>query len=267
MKRKLLIVVILIVFSIGLSSCIKEMTYDDLLLEYQQDIQARQAIYQKYVDIYDELSTTTIQSVVKVTKKVSLSSITSVGSGFIFFEDLQSYYVLTNHHVVYTDTTQTTTITITDYLGKDHTATLLALDSHYDLAVLSFSKTNFDVNPLSFSEHTLVFKDMAIVMGYPNGQINSITTGELVDFDKINISNETDESGVDFDVLIMDVPVETGSSGSVVLDENYEVVGIIYAGNFIDSNETSEFSFAIPTAMIFEFFDLNDIPYQEEVVS
>lgn len=267
MKRKFLIIIILIVFSIGLSSCIEQMTYEDLLLDYQEDIQTRQEVYQQYVDIYDELSTTTIQSVVKVTKKVILSASSSVGSGFIFFEDLQSYYVLTNHHVIYNDTTQNVSMTITDYLGNDHIATLLALDSYYDLAVLSFSKVGFDVDPLIFSESDLAFKDMIIAMGYPNGQINSITVGELIDLDKINITNETDDNSVDFDVLIMDVPVETGSSGSVVINENYEVVGIVYAGNFINSNEISEFSFAIPIIKIFEFFDLNDIPYQEEVVS
>ena len=83
----------------------------------------------------------------------------------------------------------------------------------------------------------------------------------------INISNEADEIGVDFDVLIMDIPVETGSSGSVVINDDYEVVGIIYAGNFLNNQETSEFSFAIPTAKIYEFFDLNEIPYAKEVIS
>ena len=105
MKRKLLTLIIFIVSSITLSSCIREVTYDDLLLEYQEDISQRQAIYDQYVDIYDHLSTTTMQSVVRVTKKVSLSSVTSVGSGFIFFEDENLYYVLIDwlyfysHHI------------------------------------------------------------------------------------------------------------------------------------------------------------------------
>jgi S1-C subfamily serine protease len=243
------------------------MSYDDLLLQYQQDIDARQEVYQTYVEIYDELSTSTIQSVVKVTKKVPLLSITSIGSGFIFYEDLENYYVLTNNHVVYNDTNQTAFLTVTDYLGVDHIATLLALDLNYDLAVLSFSKSSLNVDALIFSENELAFKDMIIVMGYPNGQINSMTAGELIDFDPIDVSNHTVEMGVDFEVLIMDVPVETGSSGSVVINESFEVVGIIYAGNFINSSETSEFSFAIPTEKIFEFLDLYDIPYEHEVVS
>jgi S1-C subfamily serine protease len=267
MTRKFLMVAILIVFTIGLSSCVKEMTYDDLLLEYQQDIEARQEVYQSYIEFYDELSTTTRQSVVKVTKNVTLSTSTSIGSGFIFYEDLDAYYVLTNNHVIYNDTIYTATLTITDYLGVDHIATLLANDESYDLAVLSFPKSNLDVDPLVFSETELVFTDTVIVMGYPNGQINSMTIGELIDIDEIDISNHTDGMGVFFDVLIMDVPVETGSSGSVVMNEDFEIVGVVYAGNFIDSGETSEFSFAIPAYKVFEFLDLNDITYEDEVTS
>lgn len=267
MKRKLFILVILIGISFGLSSCIQEMTYDDLLLEYQQDIESRQDTYQNYVDIYDHLSNITMQSVVKITNQLSFSAFSSIGSGFIFFEDETSYYVLTNHHVVYNDTAQTATITVTDYLGRDHVASLLALDNTYDLAVLSFPKLLFDIEPLTFSQSALLFEDLVIAMGYPNGQINSMTIGELVDYDQIPVSNDSDEIGVEFDVLITDVPVEPGSSGSVVINENYEVVGIIYAGNFMNSNETSEFSFAIPLEKIFEFFDLYDILYEEEVTS
>lgn len=267
MTRKILMVVILIVFSIGLSSCVKEMTYDDLLLEYQQDIESRQEVYQSYIELYDELSTTTRESIVKVTKTLTLSSSTSIGSGFIFYEDQDTYYVLTNNHVIYNDTIYTATITITDFLGVEHTADLLANDESYDLAVLSFPKGNLDVDPLEFSETEIVFTDTVIVMGYPNGQINSITIGELIDIDEIDISNHTEGMGIFFDVLIMDVPVETGSSGSVVMNDNFEIVGIIYAGNFIDSGETSEFSFAVPAQKIFEFLDLNDIIYEDEVTS
>jgi S1-C subfamily serine protease len=267
MKRKILFLVILIGFSMGLSSCIKEMTYDDLLLEYQQDIESRQDTYQNYVDIYDHLSNITMQSVVKITNQISFSAFSSIGSGFVFFEDTESYYVLTNHHVVYNDTIKTATITVTDYLGRDHVASLLALDNTYDLAVLSFPKFNFDIEVFTFSESTLLFEDNVFVMGYPNGQINAMTTGQLIDYDSIIVSNDADEIGVTFEVFIMDVPVETGSSGSVVIDSNYEVVGIIYAGNFLNSNETSEFSFAVPNVKIFEFFDLYDITYEQEVVS
>ncbi len=251
----------------GLSSCIKEMTYDDLLLEYQQDIESRQDTYQNYIDIYDHLSNTTMQSVVKITNQVSFSAFSSIGSGFIFYEDTESYYVLTNHHVVYNDTIRTATITVTDYLGEDHNASLLALDSTYDLAVLSFPKVHFDIDILTFSEKSLFFEDNIFVIGYPNGQINSMTTGQLIDYDSITVSNDEDEIGIEFNVFIMDVPVETGSSGSVVVDKNYEVVGIIYAGNFLNSNETSEFSFAIPNEKIYEFLDLYEITYEQEVES
>lgn len=267
MKRKIIILVILIVLSIGLSSCMSESTYEDLLLDYQSEIADRQDIYDKYIAIYDQLSNEVVESIVKVTKREVSPSTTSIGSGFIFFKDDQFYYILTNSHVVSNDSLLVGSISVTDYLGNEHDAALLASDSHYDLAVLSISIKDFQINPISFSETDLSFKDMVISVGYPNGQINSVTFGELIDFDVIDISNTSSETGIDFEVLIMDVPVETGSSGSLIINDNYEVVGIIYAGNFINSEETSEFAFGIPRLKIFEFFDLNEIPYQNEVTS
>ena len=70
--------------TIGLSSCIREHTYDDLLSDYQNDIEARQDIYENYIKLYDVLSTQTIKSIVKVTKTTTSPSFISIGSGFIF---------------------------------------------------------------------------------------------------------------------------------------------------------------------------------------
>lgn len=260
--KKIVAFIILIGLITGLSSCFKQMSYDDLLLAYQNDVEARNDIYTKYIEMYNQLSTQTIQSVVKVTKKVSLSLSSSVGSGFIFYEDASSYYILTNHHVVYNSSTNRANYTVTDYLGKDHLATLLALDPSYDLAVLSMSKAKLALKVLPFSKTDLSFKDMVVVMGYPNGQINAITLGELVDYDQISISPESASIEVDFDVFIIDAPVETGSSGSALINKDYEVVGIIYAGNFLNNNITSKFAFSIPKVKIFEFLDLYGIAYQ-----
>lgn len=264
--KKLLITIMLIAFSFGLSSCLQEMTYDDLLLAYQQDVEARQSIYESYIKMYDELSNGVVKSIVKVTK-ITSNQQTAIGSGFVFYEDQTSYYVLTNHHVVETTDNAIANISVTDYLGKNKTATVLALDAKYDLAVLSISKIGSDLDPITFTDETLRFKDKVIVIGYPDGQINGITIGEFVDYDEIDISSSTHFIEVDFSVLIIDAPVEAGSSGSVVLNDQYEVVGIVYAGNFFTGESVSEYAFSIPKDKIIEFFNLYDIAYENEVTS
>jgi S1-C subfamily serine protease len=263
--KKIYVVVLLILISTGLASCVRQMTYDDLLLQYQQDVNARNDIYQNYIDVYNDLSFEVADSIVKVTKSVLINQSSSIGSGFIFYEDETKYYVLTNYHVINSNEFQVV-ITITDNLGRNHSAQLVAADPNYDLALLSFFKQDDKLDILKFDRDSLNFRDPIFVVGYPNGQINGITMGELIDVDQIDVDS-SGTSTIDFEVLIVDAPVETGSSGSVVLDDSYEIVGVIFAGNFLSNSNTSTFAFAIPTEKILEFFDLYDFTYVEAEVT
>ena len=137
--KKIYVVVLLILISIGLSSCVRQMSYDDLLLQYQQDVDARNEIYQNYINMYNDLSFEVADSIVKVTKSVIINQSSSIGSGFIFFEDETKYYVLTNYHVIDSNDFQVY-LTVTDNLGRDHQAQLFASDPNYDLSLLSFFK-------------------------------------------------------------------------------------------------------------------------------
>lgn len=263
--KKIYVVVLLILISLGLSSCVKQMSYDDLLLQYQQDVNARNDIYQNYIDLYNDLSFEVADSIVKVTKSVLVNQSSSIGSGFIFYEDETKYYVLTNYHVINSNGFQVV-LTITDNFGRNHSAQLIASDPNYDLALLSFFKQDDKLDVLYFDDDSLNFRDPIFVVGYPNGQINGITMGELIDVDQIDVDSDG-TSTIDFEVLIVDAPVKTGSSGSAVINDAYEVVGVIFAGNFLSNNDTSTFAFAIPTEKIFEFFELYEFNYEEVVTS
>jgi len=263
--KKIYVVVLLILISLGLSSCVRQMSYDDLLLQYQQDVNARNDIYQNYIDLYNDLSFEVADSIVKVTKSVLVNQSSSIGSGFIFYEDETKYYVLTNYHVINSNDFQVV-LTITDNFGRNHSAQLIGSDPNYDLALLSFFKQDDKLDVLYFDDDSLNFRDPVFVVGYPNGQINGITMGELIDVDQIDVDSDG-TSTIDFEVLIVDAPVKTGSSGSAVINDAYEVVGVIFAGNFLSNNDTSTFAFAIPTEKIFEFFELYEFNYEEVVTS
>jgi serine protease Do len=262
--KKIVMTIMLILLGFGLSSCISEITYDDLLLTYQEDVESRLEIYETYMELYQHLSEEIVQSIVKVTMTTTFPRSTYLGSGFVFYESPTSYYVLTNHHVVQDYMNERTFIVVTDYLTNDREAIVIAADPAYDLAVLEIPKGLVALEVLPFSNILLNTKDKVYVMGYPNGQINGITLGEFIDYNEVIISESTDEGGVDFPILMIDSPVETGSSGSVVLNERYEVVGIIYAGNFLEGSISSNYAFAVPFEKIAEFLDLYDISIKDE---
>ena len=67
--KKIITFIILIGLMTGLSSCFKQMSYDDLLLAFQNDVEARSDIYENYIEMYEQLSTQTIQSVVKLLRR------------------------------------------------------------------------------------------------------------------------------------------------------------------------------------------------------
>lgn len=263
--KKLLLLVVFILIITGLSSCVRQVTYDDLFLQYQQDVYARNDIYEDYIKIYNDLNNDVIPAIVKVNRTIPLNQTTSTGSGFIFHEDENNYYVITNYHVIESNGFFAT-ITVYDYLSQAHQASLIVSDPAYDLAILSFPKQDDALHVLVFDQDMLNYNNPVYVIGYPNGQIHGITIGELVDIDQVDLESGG-VSAIDFEIYIIDAPVETGSSGSVVINETYEIVGVIFAGNFRENQETSTFAFVVPTEKVFEFFELYNFSLEDEVTS
>jgi len=241
-----------------LSACIKinYVSYDDLLLQYQDYISEQEEIYQLRIDYFNHLSTESIKSVVQVIKSVPRRS-QSTGSGVIFREDNDYYYALTNNHVVFHDGLGIATYSIIDYLGNNYTSQLLYSNSNYDLAIMRFSKTNSSLKVVSFSSSVPNIDEEVSVIGFPSSQVNAITLGKVVRYSKENVtSNNETIINVDFDVMVTNVPVKYGSSGSMTLNSNFELVGIIYAGQFIES-EISNLSFVIPIEKVIEFISIS----------
>ncbi len=241
-----------LIFILSLAACFSVKTYDDLLLEYQNHILSQEDIYQSRIDYFNYLSTESVKSVVSV-KKTSTFSGTTTGSGVIYKEDAFYYYALTNNHVVYTSSGTRATYTVSDYLGNEYNATFIAADGAYDLAVVRFRKT-VTLTVIEFAEVNAIKDEQIAVIGYPSFQINAITLGSVIDYAKIDIESSTNSViDVNFNVLVSDAPVKSGSSGSVVLNHDFKLVGIIYAGNFSNDSSTSSYAFAIPLERVIEF--------------
>lgn len=263
--KKILAILLFFILSVSIGACQVEKTYDDLYLEYLTHIENNIENYQSSIEYFNHLSSEVIKSVVLVEKVINASYGSSTGSGIIIKSDEDYYYILTNNHVIYAEETDTATYTISDYRGNEYNATLVENSEDYDLAILRFNKGELLLTPIVLSfENPMVGEKLAVI-GYPSYQINAITLGNVIDYAPIDVESASYEIiNVLFDVLISDVPVKSGSSGSVVVDSEYQLVGIIYAGNFIDQSDTSEYSFSIPVEKVFEFFQLKNFSLEVE---
>ncbi len=263
--KKVITVIMLFFLSLSIVACHEEKTYDDLYLEYLTHIENNELNYQSSIDYFNHLSQEVIKSVVLVEKIVQTSSESSTGSGVLFKSDANYYYILTNNHVIYSEIVSDSTIyTISDFQGNEYDAELIEQSGDYDLAILRIERGPLDLPIIEFApSNPLVYEKMA-VLGYPGYQINAISLGNVVDYAFIEVeSTSFDVINVLFDVLISDVPVKSGSSGSVSVNDQFQLVGIVYAGNFKDTSTTSEYTFSIPVEKVLEFFQLKQFSLED----
>lgn len=226
-----------------------------------------------YPDLINIISTQTIKANVTVRAEYSNKSFGSLaqvvgimnGSGAIIKKSATSYYVITNNHVVYNadlePRTQYTNFYVIDYLGNEYRADCVANMAEYDLAIVKFTSVE-QYTILSLEAGNSVEGDFVVSLGQPEGQSNTITLGNVVDYCKITLK-DTDplESNVTFDVLSHDAYINSGSSGGALLDSHLNIIGINYAGT-IDQQGNNLASYAIPVEKVYEFFELVGFEYE-----
>ncbi len=230
-----------------------------------------------YAELINIISTNTIKANVTVQTKYSnrafagLESVVGIsnGSGVIIKHTDGEYYVLTNNHVVYSESleesTSYTNYYVVDYIGTEYQATLVARLSAYDLAIVKFtSEESYTV--LSLEEGNSEQGDLVISLGQPEGQSNTITLGNTVGYTRVALRDtKASESNVQFNVLEHDAYINSGSSGGALLDANLNIIGINYAGS-MDEDGNSVASYAIPVERVYEFFGKVGFIYQEDAL-
>jgi Do/DeqQ family serine protease len=180
-----------------------------------------------------------------------------LGSGIIVRRERDTYYVLTNYHVV----EEVSEITVKTDDGKEAPATLIGTDERKDLAMVSF-KSN-DSYPLAVLGNSDAVKvgDWAIAVGNPLNFMSSVTMGI------ISAVGRTDGPANNInDFIQTDASINQGNSGGPLVNIRGEVIGI---NTWIVSNSSNSGSigigFAIPInnakRSIDEFISTGTISY------
>ena len=175
----------------------------------------------------------------------------SLGSGFVIKADNLYYYILTNNHVIEaTETADKETIYVYDYDLNKYAGTVLFKSSEYDMAVVRISKntTLGELNVMKLADKNPNKGDEVIAIGQPQGQVNSITIGNVDSYVSISV--------VSYKVIYHTAWIDHGNSGGMLINTNLEVVGINTWGG-VNNSYTNHESLSSPVEKIREFLNNN----------
>lgn len=132
----------------------------------------------------------------------------ATGSGFCAFE---SNYIVTNFHVIQ----GAYSIEIITDDGESYSVfDVEVFNEPADIAILS---GNFELEPIKIGNSSnLKAGDKVTVIGSPQGELNTVSTGVISNADN------------DYQ-LRTTAPISPGSSGGVLLDSKNKVIGVVYA--------------------------------------
>jgi len=143
------------------------------------------------------------------------------GSAVIIKKDNKKYYILTNYHVIHLSDEHYHRYMVEDIYNNTAQATLVFKDKDYDIAILEFqSDQSLDV--LELAEVNPKIGELVFSIGNPLGKNNIITAGSVLNYSKIE--NENFET--DYKVIVHDALIYSGSSGSMLINTNYKIVGL-----------------------------------------
>ncbi len=139
-----------------------------------------------------------------------------LGSGVIVGRDENTYYVLTNNHVI----GQADSISVKLYKGESYTAEIVGRDERKDLAMVSFvNEADLDVAVLGSSDELRV-GDWVLAVGNPLGYESTVTAGIV---SAIGRNGPSDNIS---DFIQTDASINQGNSGGALVNLDGEVVGI-----------------------------------------
>ena len=197
---------------------------------------------------YANQSVVTVEGLQATTNSLGQTSTNQVlGSGFVVIYS-NSYYIVTNYHVVDGDSD----ISVTFSNGDAYSATVVGTDPYSDLAVLSTSAPKSEYHPLSIvTSSTLVVGQSVLAIGNPYGLSGSETIGVISQLGR-TIQETSAGNYAIANVIQISTPINPGNSGGPLFNSYGEVVGITTA---IVSGSQGV-GFAIPSDTILE-----ELPY------
>ncbi|WP_181779935.1 trypsin-like peptidase domain-containing protein [Pseudonocardia pini] len=152
--------------------------------------------------------------------RVQLAQGSAEGSGVILTSDGD---VLTNNHVVAGSTGQIQ-VTLSD--GTTHTATVVGTSPSYDLAVIKLDGVSGLTAATLGQTSGVQVGQQVVAIGSPQGLTGTVTTGIVSALNRTVAVQGDDGSGIVYNGLQTDAPINQGNSGGPLVNLDGQVVGI-----------------------------------------
>jgi 2-alkenal reductase len=168
----------------------------------------------------------------------------ALGSGFVW--DTKGD-IVTNNHVI----AGATNITVTFSDGTEVDASIAATDPDSDLAVIKVNPSGLNLQPVTMDTNPVQVGQLAIAIGNPYGEQNTLTVGFVSAIGRL-IPSVENAVGPTFnipDIIQTDAAINPGNSGGVLLDDAGAVMGITQSIE-TESGSSSGVGFAIPESIV-----------------
>lgn len=172
----------------------------------------------------------------------------SYGTGFIFKEDDNYYYFLTNRHVV----KGAEELRITLWTKQEKVVTLLGTALTMDFAVFRIEKSEYpEAYVLPLGDTSLFANpevgDTIYTIGnpYTTSLYNTLCRGVVSGINRV-VSNTNHPLSLQSHAIQIDATINSGNSGGPLLNEKGEVIGINTLGLTSDKIKIQTLKFALP---------------------
>ena len=185
-----------------------------------------------------------IYNAVVVIEGITNNTLSSTGTGFIYKQKNNTFYIMTNHHVI--SGVEKVKIILSDNTEVD--AKVLGSEAYSDIAVLSITSNDVKAVATLGDSNKLKVGDTLFTVGSPEGATyaGTVTKGILSGKDRlVEVAlNGNTASDYYMKVLQTDAAINPGNSGGPICNINGEVIGITNM-KLVDST-VEGMGFAIP---------------------
>ena len=196
---------------------------------------------------------TAINNVYESSVYIEVSSsrgVISSGSGFVYKEDKEYGYILTNYHVI--DGGSKFEVVFTD--GTETDAEYIGGDEYYDVAVLKVDKDKTKKVSTIGDSSNLELGDSVFTVGAPLGKeyMGTITKGIVSGINRM-VSVELGSGSYLMEVIQTDASINSGNSGGPICNIKGEVIGI--TSSKLMGTGVEGMGFAIPINSVMDIIE------------